>query len=44
MAHVTDLAYDHLAWYTTWYLREDTLKAAIIALANYHHHLPLSQH
>ena len=44
MAHVTDLAYDHLAWCTTWYLREDTLKAAIIALVNYHHHLPLSQH
>jgi TnpA family transposase len=44
MAHVTDLAYDHLAWCTTWYLREDTLKAAIIALVNYHHHLPLSQY
>jgi TnpA family transposase len=44
MAHVTDLAYDHLAWCTTWYLREETLKAAIIALVNYHHHLPLSQH
>ena len=44
MAHVADLAYDHLAWCTTWYLREDTLKAAIIALVNYHHHLPLSQH
>ena len=43
MAHLTDLAYDHLAWCTTWYLREDTLKAAIIALVNYHHHLPLSQ-
>ena len=44
MAHVTDLAYDHLAWCTTWYLCEETLKAAIIALVNYHHHLPLSQH
>ena len=42
MAHVTDLAYDHLAWCPTWYLREDTLKAAIIALVNYHHHLPQS--
>src|SRR5919199_1108534 len=34
MAHLTDLAYDHLAWCTTWYLREETLKAAIIALVN----------
>jgi TnpA family transposase len=44
MAHLTDLVYDRLAWCTTWYLREDTLKAAVIALVNYHHHLPLSQH
>ena len=43
MAHLTDLAYDHLAWCTTWYLREDTLKAAFTALVNYHYHLPLSQ-
>jgi len=43
MASLTDLAYDHLAWCTTWHLREDTLKAAVIALVNYHHHLPLSQ-
>ena len=37
MAHLSDLAYDHLAWCTTWYLREDTLKAAFTALVNYHH-------
>lgn len=43
MASLTDLAYDHLAWCTTWHLREDTLKAAVVALVNYHHHLPLSQ-
>jgi hypothetical protein len=43
MASLSDLAYDHLAWCTTWYLREDTLKAAVIALVNYHYHLPLSQ-
>jgi TnpA family transposase len=42
MAHLTDLAYEHLAWCTTWYLREDTLKAAFTALVNDHHHLPLS--
>jgi TnpA family transposase len=28
---------------TTWYLREETLKAAFTALVNYHYHLPLSQ-
>jgi len=43
MAHLSDPAYDHLAWCTTWYLREDTLKAAFTALVNYHHKLPLSQ-
>src|SRR5207244_12603286 len=26
MAQLSDLAYDRLAWCTTWYLREDTLK------------------
>jgi TnpA family transposase len=43
MARSTDLAYEHLAWCTTWHLREDTLKAAFTALVNYHSHLPLSQ-
>ena len=43
MAQSTDLSYRRLAWCTTWHLREDTLKAAVTALVNYHHHLPLSQ-
>jgi hypothetical protein len=43
MAHSTELAYDRLAWCTTWYLREETLKPAFSALVNYHHNLPLSQ-
>jgi Tn3 transposase DDE domain/Domain of unknown function (DUF4158) len=43
MAHSTELAYDRLAWCTTWHLREDTLKPAFSALVNYHHKLPLSQ-
>jgi TnpA family transposase len=42
MAHVTDMAYDQLAWCTTWYMREDTLTAAFTNLVNYHHNLPLS--
>jgi TnpA family transposase len=43
MAHLSDLAADHLAWCTTWFLREDTLKAACTSLVNDHHQLPLSQ-
>src|SRR5262249_6865163 len=43
IAQSTELSYRRLAWCTTWYLREDTLKAAVTALVNYHHHLPLSQ-
>jgi TnpA family transposase len=43
MAHSTDLAYERLAWCTTWHLREDTLKAAFITLVNYHHALPFSR-
>ncbi|HLB87879.1 MAG TPA: Tn3 family transposase [Terriglobales bacterium] len=43
MAQMADLSADRLAWCTTWYLREETLKAATTALVNYHHRLPLSQ-
>lgn len=43
MAQSTELAYDRLAWCTTWHLREETLKPAFSALVNYHHKLPLSQ-
>ena len=40
MAQSTDLAYERLAWCTTWHLREETLKAAFSALVNYHHQAP----
>lgn len=43
MAHLTDITADHLTWCSTWFLREETLKAAVTGLVNYHHHLPLSQ-
>lgn len=43
MAQITDIPYRRLAWCTTWYLREETLKSAITAIINYHHHLPLTQ-
>jgi hypothetical protein len=42
MAHSTDLSYRQLAWCTTWYLREETLKAAFTTLVNDHHTLPFS--
>ena len=29
MAHIADLNEDQIAWYNDWYLREETLKAAI---------------
>jgi TnpA family transposase len=43
MAQSTELSYRQLAWCTTWYLREETLKAAFTTLVNSHHQLPLSQ-
>jgi TnpA family transposase len=43
-AQMADLPADRLAWCTTWYLREDTLKAAITTLVNFHHQLPLSRY
>jgi TnpA family transposase len=42
MAQIADLSYDRLAWGTTWYLREDTLKAAVAAIVNFQYHQPLS--
>ena len=46
---VPDVAHEHgmsrgqLAWCSTWYLREDTLKAAIAQIVNYQHRLALAQ-
>jgi len=44
MAQISDRSYDHLAWCTTWYLREETLRAAVAAIVNYQHHQPMSRH
>lgn len=44
MADLADLSYAKLAWCYTWYLREDTLKAAIASIVNFHHGLPLSNY
>jgi TnpA family transposase len=43
-AQICDQAYDRLAWCTTWYLREETLRTAVAAVVNYRHHQPMSRH
>lgn len=42
MAEISGLTYDQLAWCTNWYLREETLQAAINTLVNFQYHQPLS--
>jgi TnpA family transposase len=44
MAQITDQSYDRLAWCTTWYVREETLRAAVAAIVNFQHRQPLSRH
>ncbi|MBV8129568.1 MAG: recombinase family protein [Planctomycetaceae bacterium] len=44
MAQISDRAYDRLAWCTTWYLREETLPAAVAATVNFQHRHPMSRH
>lgn len=43
MAHASGISEDTLAWTGTWYLREDTLRAANSRLVDAHHRLPLPQ-
>ncbi|HYT43595.1 MAG TPA: transposase, partial [Methylomirabilota bacterium] len=42
MAHIANLSYEKLAWFTTWYIREETLKLAFTTLVNYQYRQPLS--
>ena len=44
MAHSANLTYDRLALASFWYLREETLKAAVTALVNFQYRQPLAQH
>ena len=44
MAQICDHAYDRLAWCTTWYLREETLRPAVAAVVNFQHRQPMSRH
>lgn len=43
MARMADLSYEHLYWVTAWYLREETLQAALSDVANYQYHQSLSR-
>ena len=42
MAHIAHLSYDKLAWYTTWYVREETLKKGFTRIVNKQYHQWLS--
>ncbi len=42
MGRMSGLSYRKLAWHTTWYLREETLKDAFSTLVNYQNRLPLA--
>jgi hypothetical protein len=42
MADACGISYDILAWTAEWYVREETLRAANLALIDYHHKLPLT--
>ena len=43
MARASDLSYDQIAHASAWYLRDETLTAAIDAVINYHHQLPAAK-
>lgn len=43
MAEASGISYDKLAWTAEWYLRDDSLRAAIAAVVNFQHHLPMAQ-
>lgn len=42
MAEISDISYRRLAWCTTWYLREETLRPAMATIVNYHARQSLS--
>lgn len=44
MAHSANLTYDRLAWTSSWYVREETLKSAVAVLVNFQYRQPLAQH
>ncbi|MFB9835522.1 Tn3 family transposase [Actinoallomurus acaciae] len=42
MADACGISYDVLAWTSAWYVREETLRAANLAIIGYHQRLPLT--
>ena len=42
MADACGISYDILAWTAEWYVREETLRAANLAIIGYHATLPLT--
>jgi TnpA family transposase len=42
MADACGISYDVLAWTAEWYVREETLRAANLAIIGYHQRLPLT--
>jgi len=42
MAEATDIPYHELTHVSDWYVREETLRRAVVALVDYHHSLLLS--
>jgi Tn3 transposase DDE domain len=43
MAEACGISYDVLAWTAEWYVREETLRAANLAIVSYHQRLPRTQ-
>jgi TnpA family transposase len=43
MEHITEFSPKEMAWCANWYLRDDTLRPAIVTLVNHQHRQPLSQ-
>jgi TnpA family transposase len=43
MADISSLSYGNLAWYTNWYIREETLQEANDVLVNFQYNQPLSR-
>jgi TnpA family transposase len=43
MADACGISYDILAWTSEWYVREDTLRAANLAIIDHHQRMPLGE-
>lgn len=43
MEHIAEFSAKELGWCSHWYLRDDTMRPAIVALVNHQHHQPLSK-